>query len=627
MRVLTRFMIFTAFMLCASLAVFSQTSSQETKQGTAAITGRVTLNGNAARGVTVMAIREDSESQQKLQRLMEEGFAAMSLRVKTDEEGKFRFSDLSAAPYRVFVYAPSMVGVLSAKKDEPAKKAEPIKKPPVIKHDDEDEGDEEGDEGNVPTVAMEGPQRYIELADGQTAEDINFSLARGGVITGRVTFADGRPVIGQTILVTPFQASETRTTYSLGNQDSFATDDRGVYRVYGLPDGRYKISLDVRGGSSLAGLNHTSHKRTYYPNVTDEASATAVEVTGGNEVRGIDIKLGAASKTFVVTGRVVEADTGKAVPNVSVVFEKTRNSLGEGNSEGFTEANAKGEFRFESVTPGAYRAYSIDGFLKQSEFYGEACKFEVKDGNLSDVVLKMRRGVTVSGLIVLEGATDAQAMVKLAQQTVSAVTGSEKALNDKHEDNEEADAMMGVSIAQSPIAPDGSFILKGLKAGTVQIGMGTFMSESAYAISRVERGGIEVQGSLELRPNENISDLRIFVAQKNCVIRGQVRVEGGNLPKNARLQVSAQRVGQSHQQGFPSLVDHSMGSSTQADANGQFKLEDLIPGEYEVTVIWGGKLDLDEDDPRPPTVKQTVFVTSDREAEVTLVLNLKSKNK
>jgi protocatechuate 3,4-dioxygenase beta subunit len=604
---------------------FSQSSAQESKPGTGAISGRVTLGGNAARGVTVMAIRENSESRRSLERLLEEGFGPMTVKAKTDEEGKYRFNDLSAAAYRVFVYAPSMVGVLSAKKDEPAKKAEINKRPPVIKHDNEDEDGEDGDEANQPKVSMEGPQRYIELADGQTAEDINFSLARGGVITGRVTFADGRPVIGQTIIFSPVRQGENPTTYSLGNQDTFMTDDRGVYRVYGLPDGRYKLSVDARGETNVILGNQGKHKRTYYPSVTDEASATPVEVTGASEVRGIDIKLGAAAKTFVVTGRVVDADTGKAVPNVSVVFERARNTGSEGNSQGFTEANAKGEFRFESVSSGSYRAYSLDGLFKQSEFYGEACKFEVKDGNLSGVVLKMRRGATVSGVVALDGATDAQAMGRLAQQTVSAISGDDKAVNDRNEDNDEADGLNGMSIAQSPIAPDGSFALKGLKAGRIQISMGTLMSESGYAISRIERGGVEVQSGLELRPNETITDLRIVVAQKNCVLRGQVRVEGGNLPKNARLQVSAHRVGNPQTRGFPSLVDQVIGGSTQADADGQFKFDDLIPGEYEVSVIWGGKLDLDEDDPRPPTVKQSVFVTSDREAEVVLVLNLKSK--
>jgi hypothetical protein len=626
MRYLIRTILFTAVMLCASSIAFSQTSAPETKPGTGLISGSVMMGGAPARGVTVMAMREDDDQRQVLQRLAG-GISEMALKTKTDEEGKFRFADLVAAKYRVFVYAPSMVGVKSS--TPPPQKVEPPKAKLTVNKNDEDEDDEddEDDEEDAKPFVMEGPARYIELADGQSVEDIKFSLTRGGVITGRVTYADGRPVIGEAILVSQTQGAPNNPTFQLRmNNENFTTDDRGMYRVYGLADGRYKISVDVKGVSAFAAYASSAiHRRTYYPDVTDEAAAMIVEVTSGNEVRSIDIKIGAAGKTYIVTGRVVEGETGKPVPDVSIVYEKARNSGTEGrSSNGLTQANSKGEFRLEGVASGSYVAYSLDGFLKQSDFYGEPSKFEVKDGNLSGVELKMRRGATISGVVTLDGAGNPQTLAKLAQQTLSAMSMDEKRMNAKDDNNDE-EGMDGISISQSPIAPDGSFLLKGLKAGKVQIGLGNFMSESSFAISRVERSGVELQGGLEIKPNENISDVRIVVAQKNCVIRGQVRIEGDALPKNIRLQVSANRLNQSVQQGFPSFFDSFKGDSTQVDAKGEFKFEGLIPGEYEVVVIVGGNLDLDDDDPRPPTAQQNVSVTSDREAEVTLVLTLKKK--
>jgi plasmid stabilization system protein ParE len=41
--------------------------------------------------------------------------------------------------------------------------------------------------------------KTVTIAEGETVEKIDFSLVRGGVITGRVTDADGAPVIGQRI--------------------------------------------------------------------------------------------------------------------------------------------------------------------------------------------------------------------------------------------------------------------------------------------------------------------------------------------------------------------------------------------------------------------------------------------
>jgi hypothetical protein len=632
MSYLKRTSLFTIFMLLAGTIAFSQSTSQESKQGTGVISGRVTMGGAPARGVTVIAMRNEDDNPQKALERLTSGFGELMFKVKTDEDGNFRFADLIPSNYRVFVQAPAMVGVKSST-PSPAQKAEPAKKLPTIIKSDEDDEDEEDEETaeEIRRQTMDSPMRHIELSDGQTVESVNFSLARGGVITGRVTYLDGRPVIGEMISVSRTQGNANTSTFQLGvaGTEGFTTDDRGIYRVYGLADGRYKISVDVRGtASSMVGYTNSAlHKRTYYPDVTDETTATTVEVSSASEVRNIDIKIGVAGKTYVVTGRVIEADTGKPVPDVSVVFEKTKNSMTDGRgSNGMTQANSKGEFRLESVASGSYVAYSLDGFLKQSDFYGEPLKFEVKDGNLSGVTLKMRRGAIISGVVMLEGANNLEAQAKLVQQTLGAMSMDENKMNAK-DDNNDDDGMDGFSIAQSPISPDGSFMLKGLRAGKVHIGLGGFLSESPFAISRIERSGMEQQNGLIIKSNETISDIRIIVAQKNCVIRGRIAIEGGTLPKNARLQVSANRVTHSEQQGFPNLFDRFRNSSAKVDAKGEFKFEGLIPGEYQVTLVVGGALDLDGDDPRPPTVQQNVIVTSDREAEVTLVLVWKTKSK
>src|SRR5262249_49656454 len=140
---------------------------------------------------------------------------------------------------------------------------------------------------------------------------IDFALVRGSVITGRLTSADGRPIIGARVLASPADESVSRNTlyYQAG-----MTDDRGVYRIYGLPAGRYRVSAD---GSEL-GPNGESWRnsgkrfgRTYHPNVTDETRATVVEVKEGSEATGIDINLGEKRAMYEVTGRVIDVETGR----------------------------------------------------------------------------------------------------------------------------------------------------------------------------------------------------------------------------------------------------------------------------------------------------------------------------
>lgn len=58
-------------------------------------------------------------------------------------------------------------------------------------------------EAYVPVLPNGRRSRSITLSDGEEARNIDFTLARGGVITGRLTGADGGPIIGARVLANP----------------------------------------------------------------------------------------------------------------------------------------------------------------------------------------------------------------------------------------------------------------------------------------------------------------------------------------------------------------------------------------------------------------------------------------
>src|SRR5262249_15777463 len=142
---------------------------------------------------------------------------------------------------------------------------------------------------------VESNVRKITLADGEKVDDVDFTLARGGVITGRVTYEDGSPAIGVVMQLSEMQGyKKTNGTMNMEFDSSqIKTDDRGIYRIYGLSDGRYKVSAGSRGGEAMQMLSANRYRRrTFHPNVTDEASAGIIEIADGREVRDIDIKFG-----------------------------------------------------------------------------------------------------------------------------------------------------------------------------------------------------------------------------------------------------------------------------------------------------------------------------------------------
>ena len=61
----------------------------------------------------------------------------------------------------------------------------------------------------VPADIKQPRGKTVLVGEDENVENINFALVRGGVITGRVTDADGRPVIQQQVNIFRAEAFET----------------------------------------------------------------------------------------------------------------------------------------------------------------------------------------------------------------------------------------------------------------------------------------------------------------------------------------------------------------------------------------------------------------------------------
>ena len=140
----------------------------------------------------------------------------------------------------------------------------------------------------------------IQLEPGETLKAVNLELPRGGVLTGRVVDHFGQPAVGARVEAERYQFASGRwDLVGVGRSDH--TDDRGVYRIYGLPPGDYY--LEVRA-SHLFG--RTTPGPTYYPTAPDLESAQRVSVAIGAEVGGVDVIL-TDVEAARITGHVVDA--------------------------------------------------------------------------------------------------------------------------------------------------------------------------------------------------------------------------------------------------------------------------------------------------------------------------------
>ncbi|HEY9434282.1 MAG TPA: carboxypeptidase-like regulatory domain-containing protein [Blastocatellia bacterium] len=153
------------------------TQAAETKAGTAAVSGRITLKGEPARGVLIIL---DGRTP----------FSSNTHGARTDENGRFSFTGVAAGRYSVHAFAPGY--------------ASP-------------------DELSFP--GLRG--KTLNIAEGEKVENIDFEIRRGGVIAGRITDSQGRPVIEETITLSKLNRNNQPENYSIYTlSDMYLTDSR-----------------------------------------------------------------------------------------------------------------------------------------------------------------------------------------------------------------------------------------------------------------------------------------------------------------------------------------------------------------------------------------------------------------
>ena len=234
----------------------------------------------------------------------------------------------------------------------------------------------------------------IAVAEGERLAGISIHMPRGGVITGTVRFPSGQPAREVEVQVGPIRTvnGQRRARFTTG-MGVVRTDDRGVYRQFGLPPGEYVVQLmagatprrnaaAVRRTSAdeiawaerlvadSSGVSASSPARAapppgrsmtlapiYYPGTTRLETAGAIPIEAGEERTGIDLIM-----EYVPAVRVagtVRAQDGSPQAGATVRL----NPAGEAQSAAdflsailgrSAQSDGEGAFIIDDVPPGEY---------------------------------------------------------------------------------------------------------------------------------------------------------------------------------------------------------------------------------------------------------------------------------
>jgi protocatechuate 3,4-dioxygenase beta subunit len=430
----------------------------------------------------------------------------------------------------------------------------------------------------------EGPGTPIPIADGQRVANIRIGLLRGAALDGTVVDEHGKPLASAQVSALRAVMTGGDRKLSMPRGARFATtDDRGRYRLYGLPPGEYTVRAGVqnpaggarastpaaleaaaRGGLPQAGPA-VMRSGVYLPGVADAAQAEFVSLAAGAERTGVDlvVPLVRASR---IDGLAITAG-GQPLQNVLVGIA----NLSTGSmwtSVGGVRPSADGRFSLASMPPGRYLFFGrgteragTDASPGTNLPLHTSTEVLVGEGETVEAVLQFLPGVRVAGRVAPIGQApmpDLSAF-KLGLTALPGISGA------------------SVALAPATLGADGSFVSTGVPPGKYRLalsGSGPWVLRSA-----IFQGRDTLDLPLEVQPGRDVADMIVTLTDRPAEISGQLTDQLDRpAPEYAIVAFSTDRA---HWTSAPRRVS----GVVRVGSDGTFVVRGLPPGEYFLAAL------------------------------------------
>jgi hypothetical protein len=435
--------------------------------------------------------------------------------------------------------------------------------------------------------------------DGKNSARCEIRVTRAGSISGTITYADKEPVLNGGIVLFRRKNGVVVPFFS----EAPATNDRGMYRVDGLPDGEYFLGV-VTGMRTAVKISHMDDKgipTAYYPGVVDLAEAKPIQIQSGSEVEGISITLD-DEPLRMISGVIKWRKNGKGVPGAALSLRRKNEpkvdlsmstmiqaTSQEDNEDGsffrdfglitksfppLAEADPQGQWAFPDLPPGTYEVTAFASpprkdktpktDAQEPEDESSAREIDPKrvvfrkievtiaDEDRKDVTIELTEANTILGTVVAEGSEPAVVAIMMDQRGGSEI-------------------LMSVP---RPSNPDGTFVIEGVPTGEVILDADVSRSRDLYLKSITLGSQDLMREPLVVSEGAEVTGVRIAVGQGLATLTGRVQLKEDGSP--------AAGGGVLLMKSDPKLW-HLRSSRIVAMANaaGEFKLR-CAPGDYLV---------------------------------------------
>lgn len=402
--------------------------------------------------------------------------------------------------------------------------------------------------------------RILEVGTRAPILPIDITMSRSGVIVGAINDAEGEPVVDGLLTAVPDAGEHTRDhTFealiqgklplaSSADVRTGRSDDRGVFRIYGVKPGRYRLVVTgSRDGTSVA--------PSYFPGTVDIRNAGLVTVTAQSEIDA-DIRLPNPDRQLAsVRGFVLRAD-GSAASGASVKVVRASDGTPIADAQVVTSsAGSDGGF-ITSVLPNAEYfvvATNGSGWLKpgiQTDIELGRTYLRVGSVSVDPVTITMRPGAIITGKV--SGAADVSNI-----RVIPVALGA-------------ANEAAGIT-ASAVVNNDGTFSLHNVFGQTLlDVGSahdGPRMTQTLWNGEDVTDVGFD------LASGATASGVEVRISSSGAQLGGVVRSHGAAVRNATVLMFSQERLRLEHPQGRYIRVGKT-------DDMGRFDFRNIPTGEY-----------------------------------------------
>ena len=418
----------------------------------------------------------------------------------------------------------------------------------------------------------------IVVGGGLPVENLRLMLFRAAVLAGTVWGPDGQLVARVTVTAYR-QRHQPGGQTIVAAQGSSTTDDRGRYRIFGLPPGEYLVAAVATGRGSGSAPEPAVLVSTYFPAAVQLANAAPIALGSGEEKADIDIRTSsAATATLKVTLRGVPKRTDGTPLSVRVSLV-SRDDAAAGASPR-TGTAVDEAYLFQRLPLGRYRLSAITLSPEFTLGPGVASVAEsnvdVLSAESTSIEIALRPGCNLIGSVELapmQGQPDVT-RASLRAQLRSTEPGAAATLQ-----------------AQSPVANDGTFsffrLLPGRYRLEVRPVLGT-RSMQAWRTASIQMDGRALESAIVEIASGQTSRVRVTLRDDTATLSGSLAGVGqrGAAPFVVLMPLTS----------GPFETDAIL--VTRPASDGSFELTGIRSGTYAVAVLE----DFDPDEANNPDV-------------------------